>query len=55
MDFIEALPSSHIYTCILVVVDTFNYAIFLPLKHPFAALSVAKLFHDQIYKHHGLP
>jgi hypothetical protein len=56
MDFIEALPSSQSYTCILVVVDTFTkYANFLPLKHPFTAPSVARLFHDQIYKHHGLP
>ncbi|XP_035823161.1 uncharacterized protein [Zea mays] len=56
MDFIEALPSSHSYTCILVVVDLFSkYANFLPLKHPFTALTVARLFHDQVYKHHGLP
>lgn len=56
MDFIEALPQSQSYTCILVIVDTFTkYANFLPLKHPFTALSVARLFHDQIYKHHGLP
>jgi hypothetical protein len=56
MDFIEALPVSQSYTCILVIVDTFTkYANFLPLKHPFTALSVARLFHDQVYKHHGLP
>lgn len=56
MDFIVALPKSQTYTCILVVVDVFTkYANFLPLKHPFTALSVARLFHDQIYKHHGLP
>lgn len=56
MDFIEALPRSQNYTCILVVVDTFTkYANFLPLRHPFTALSVAKVFHDHIYKHHGLP
>jgi hypothetical protein len=56
MDFIETLPSSHSYTCILVVVDLFSkYANFLPLKHPFTALTVARLFHDQVYKHHGLP
>jgi hypothetical protein len=27
---------------------------YLP-RHPFTALYVARLFHDQIYKHHGLP
>jgi hypothetical protein len=53
MDFTEALPRSH---CILVVVDSFTkYANFLLLKHPFTALTVARLFHDRIYKHHGLP
>jgi transposase InsO family protein len=56
MDFIVALPKSQTYTCILVVVDVFTkYANFLPLKHPFTTLLVARLFHDQIYKHHGLP
>lgn len=34
MDFIEALPHSQSFTCILVVVDTFTkYANFLTLKH----------------------
>jgi transposase InsO family protein len=56
MDFIKALPRSQSYTCILVIVDLFTkYANFLPLKHPYTALSVARLFHDQVYKHHGLP
>jgi transposase InsO family protein len=56
MDFIEALPRSQLYTCILVIVDLFTkYANFLPLKHPYTTLSVARLFHDQVYKHHGLP
>jgi transposase InsO family protein len=56
MDFIEALPRSQSFTCILVIVNTFTkYANFLPLKHPFTALYVARLFYDQVYKHHGLP
>ena len=56
LDFIEALPRSQSFTCILVVVDMFTkYANFLPQRHPYTALSVAKLFHDQVYKHHGLP
>jgi len=46
MDFVEGLPKSSGYDCIMVVVDLFSkYAHFLPLKHPFIALSVAKLFH----------
>lgn len=56
MDFIEAQPSSQSYTCILVVVDTFTkYPNFLPLWHPFTAFTVARVFLDHIYKHHGLP
>lgn len=55
MDFIEGLPKSRHANCILVV-DTFSkYAQFLPLIHPFTAASVAKLFHNQVYKLHGMP
>lgn len=39
-----------------MVADAFTkYANFLPLKHLFTVLSVARMFHDQVYKHHGLP
>jgi len=56
LDFVEGLPSSHGYNCILVVVDLFSkYSHFLALKHPFRALSVANLFMQNIYKLHGLP
>jgi len=45
LDFVEGLPKSGGYDCILVVVDLFSkYTHFLPFKHPFTAISVAKLF-----------
>lgn len=56
LDFIEGLPHSHKYNCILVVVDKFSkYAHFLPLTHPFTAMGVATTFMNNIYKLHGMP
>lgn len=52
----EGLPISNGYNCILVVVDLYTkYSYFIALKHPFSALSIAKLFMQHIYKLHGLP
>jgi hypothetical protein len=40
----------------LVVVDSFSkYVHFLGLQHPFTTASVAKLFHAQVYRLHGMP
>jgi hypothetical protein len=56
LDFVEGLPTSHGFDCILLVVDLFSkYSHFVALKHPFTALSVAKQFMVHIYKLHGLP
>lgn len=56
LDFIEGLPVSSTYNCILVVVDKFSkYAHFLKLRHPFTALKVAQLYLDNVYKLHGMP
>lgn len=56
LDFIEGLPQSGRFNCILVVVDKFSkYSHFLPLSHPFSAQQVATVYIDQIYRLHGLP
>jgi hypothetical protein len=45
MDFVDGLPQSGSINCILVVVDYFTkYNRFVPLKHPYTAHSMSKLF-----------
>ena len=52
----EGLPLSRNKNVIVVVVDRLSkYAHFLPLKHPFTALTVAQVFLEQIVRLHGMP
>jgi hypothetical protein len=56
MDFIDGLPVSDGFDAILVVVDRFTkYAHFIPLRHPYSAPKVARVFVDNIVKLHGMP
>ncbi|GKB90530.1 putative mitochondrial protein [Tanacetum coccineum] len=56
MDFIDGLPMSKGKSFLLVVVDRLSkYGHFIPLTHPYSALTMAQAFLDNIYKLHGLP
>lgn len=56
LDFMEGLPTSNSVNAVMVVVDKYSkFAHFVPLRHPFIAVSVAQLFFDHIYRLHGLP
>jgi hypothetical protein len=56
IDFVEGLPLSEGANTILVVVDRFTkYAHFVPMKHPFSAPQVARVFVDSVVKLHGMP
>jgi hypothetical protein len=56
MDFIEGLPLSHGYSVIWVIVNRLTkYEHFIPLKHPYTAKNLAKVFMTQLFKLHGMP
>lgn len=56
MDFIVKLPKSQGYDVVLVGVDRLSkYAHFVPLKHPYSARTVAKVFVKEIVRLHGIP
>ena len=56
LDFIEGLPKSHGCFVILVIIDKFSkYGHFIPLAHPYTAMSMAQLYFTHVYKLQGLP
>jgi hypothetical protein len=55
MDFVEGFPKVEGRFVVLTVVDWFSKMDhFIPLGHPFTALTVAQAFFDNIVKLHGL-
>jgi hypothetical protein len=56
MGFVEGFPRVGGKTVVLTVVDRFSkYAHFVALSHPYTAVSVARVFFDQIVRLHGVP
>jgi hypothetical protein len=54
LDFVEGLPKSGNFNCILVVIDKFTkYGHFIPLAHPYTAGH--RKFVDTVYRLHGMP
>jgi hypothetical protein len=55
MDFINSLPRSATANCIMVIIDKFTrFTHFIPISHPYTAVSVASVFMDSVYRLHGL-
>lgn len=56
MDFIDGLPQSRGFDSIFVIVDRFSkYAHFIPLRHPYTAITVATAFVKEVVRLHGIP
>ncbi|CAO2206554.1 unnamed protein product [Urochloa humidicola] len=56
LDFIDGLPKSKNFDTILVIIDKFTkYGHFVPMTHPYTALTVAQTYMNNIYKLHGMP
>jgi len=56
MDFVEGFPKVGGKSVVLTAVDRFSKMVhFVPLGHPYTALTVAQAFFDNIVKLHGFP
>jgi hypothetical protein len=56
MDFVEGFPKVGGKTVVLTVVDRFSkFAHFIPLGHPYTAVTVARAFFEGIVCLHGIP
>jgi hypothetical protein len=56
IDFVEGFPRVGGKSVVMTVVDRFSkYAHFIPLGHPYTAVSVAQAFFNNIVKLHGIP
>lgn len=56
MDFIEGLPSSDGFDCILVIVDRLTkMALFIPTVKTLDSPELAKLFIEHVFSKHGVP
>jgi hypothetical protein len=56
MDFIEGLPESNGNEVIFKVVDRFSKnALFMALTHPYTAITMTRVFMDNVYKLYDLP
>jgi hypothetical protein len=56
MDFVEGFPKVGGKSLVLTIVDRFSKMVhFVPLSHPYTAMTMAQAFFDNIVKLHGLP